>query len=440
MGGRRNTAKGPRPTVRGWCVGSAGVVALVLAAASGRVDLLLIGLVLVLLPLAAMLALVLDRPWLTVTRMFTPDAVAAGENASTRLTVRNERSRATPLMRWRDASQTGLVLPDEATLPPIGEHSLSSRDRSDRASLQYRIGTRHRGAYEVGPLMLERLDPFGLARGRYAVGGRKPLLVTPRVVDLQRGEHDASKSDGAEREMLRHSIPSADELIAREYRTGDPLRRVHWRATARHDKLMVRQEEQRSNPEAWIYFDTERAVHADHRRAHERNELFETGVEMVAALGADLLESGYVLGVVESTPPQLFGRAGSARATTGVSAATYEQPSGQQQLLASLAGVRQQRRNRYSGSSVLSAVLRRNVQAVPAFLVLVDGEAQETGALGYLRPFADPAIAFLIGRSVAEEPALTRAGWLCVPMDASVGPDEAWRRAIDLRHAGAEHG
>jgi uncharacterized protein (DUF58 family) len=440
MPSRRNVAKGPRPTARGWGIGVTGSAVLVAAAMTTRVDLLFIGLFLVLLPLGGMLALAVDRPWLTVTRTFTPDAVAAGDEASTRLTVRNERSRPTPFLLWRDAAQTGLELPGDATLAPIGEHSLSTRDRSDRVALHYRIRTRHRGAYEVGPLLVERVDPFGLAHGRYAVGTRKPLLVTPRVVDLQRGEHDASKSDGVERELLRHSIPSADELIAREYRTGDPLRRVHWRATARHDKLMVRQEEQRSNPQAWIFFDTERAGRPDHRRAHERNEAFEAGVDLVAALGADLLESGYVLGIVESTSPQLFGRAGSARSSAGANTASYEQPSGQQQLLAALAAVRQQPRQRYDGANVLAGVLHRNAQAVPAFLVLVDGEQRELGALGALRPFADPAIAFLIGHARSCGQALTVAGWTCVPMESSTRPDQAWREAIERRYSGAEHG
>jgi Uncharacterized conserved protein (some members contain a von Willebrand factor type A (vWA) domain) len=440
MPSRRNVAKGPRPTVRGWGIGVTGLLVLVVAAMTLRVDLLFIGLFLVLLPIAGMVSLAVDRPWLTVNRTFVPDAVAAGDEATTHLHVRNERSRPTPVLRWRDAAQTGLELPVDATLAPIGEHTMSARDRGDRVSLQYRIRTRNRGAYEVGPLLVERIDPFGLAHARYAIGTRKPLLVTPRVVDLQRGEHDASKSDGTERELLRHSIPSADELIAREYRTGDPLRRVHWRATARHDKLMVRQEEQRSNPQAWIFFDTGRSARPDHRHAHERNDMFEAGVDLVAALGADLLESGYLVGVIESTSPQLFGRAGSARSSSGVNTATYEQPSGQQQLLAALAGVRQQRVEQYDGASVLGAVLHRNAQSVPAFLVLVDGEQHHLGALGALRPFAEPAFAFLIGRARSGEEALTRAGWTCVPMDASMRPDEAWRAAIERRYSGTEHG
>ena len=43
--------------------------------------------------------------------------------------------------------------------------------------------------------------------------------------------------------------------MTREYRHGDPMRRVHWAATARHGELMVRQEESVTTPEATIILD-----------------------------------------------------------------------------------------------------------------------------------------------------------------------------------------
>ena len=43
--------------------------------------------------------------------------------------------------------------------------------------------------------------------------------------------------------------------MTREYRHGDPMRRVHWAATARHGSLMVRQEESVTTPEATIILD-----------------------------------------------------------------------------------------------------------------------------------------------------------------------------------------
>ena len=50
--------------------------------------------------------------------------------------------------------------------------------------------------------------------------------------------------------------------MTREYRHGDPMRRVHWAATARHGQLMVRQEESVTTPEATIVLDSRLSAYA----------------------------------------------------------------------------------------------------------------------------------------------------------------------------------
>ncbi|HEY5224229.1 MAG TPA: DUF58 domain-containing protein [Microbacteriaceae bacterium] len=441
----------PRPTLRGWAVASVGIIAFIGAALLGRVDLLFVALVLTVLPPAAMLALVLDRPWLSVSRSFSPEIVATGEEAQATLTVRNQGSRPPSPMRWRDTVGTGLNAPGSAPLPWLAEHGPPTRNRPDSATLRYRIRTESRGVYDVGPVLLERLDPFGLAHAEYAVGGVRPLLVTPRVVPLLRGELDTATTEGVEYELLRHSIPSADELIAREYRTGDPLRRVHWRATARHDKLMVRQEEQRSDPNAWILFDTRRAPHADRRvtRHHTRNAAFEQAVTLVAALGSHLLNEGFVVNVVETGRVQFSGRTGAGRlGVLGSAAASFELPGGEQQLLANLASVRQvgqsARRHDSDASTaidILADGLRRGGKAVPVFAVLVDGELTDAAALAAVHHQCEPAVAFLFGGARRSgENALGRAGFTCVSVGPGDNPPAAWQTATRLHAEATHHG
>jgi uncharacterized protein (DUF58 family) len=432
----------PRPTLRGWVLGAVGFVFLAGAAWLGRVDMLLVGVFFALLPLGAMLALAIDRPWLSVARSFAPEIVATGDDAQAALTVRNEAARATPSLMWHDTVHAGLRAPEPAPLPWLAEHGpATTHNRPDVTVLRYRIGTQHRGVYEVGPLVISRTDPFGLAYGEYAVGTSRPLLVTPRIESLPRSELDTSRSEGVEHELLRQSIPSADELIAREYRTGDPLRRVHWRATARHDKLMVRQEEQRSNPNAWILFDTARGE----RRplpAHTRNAAFEKAVSVAASVGGHLLDEGFVVNVVETGPVQFVGRTGAGRSGTHDSpAATFELPGGDQQLLASLAGVRQSDRESSDYLGILADGVRRSGRAVPVFLVLADGELRDADAVSALRTQAEPAVAFLLGAARRlDSGRLAEDGWTCVAVDDDQSVVDAWREAIRSHAAARAHG
>lgn len=395
-------------------MGLCGVLALVAAARFGRVDLLFAGLLLTLAPLAAMIAVAFDRPWLSVRRSFSPESVAAGDDVQVRLDVQNLAARPTPGLDWVD------TLPGE--LDPAPAHSFPSlpgaissggrivRRGAEAVTLRYTTRARRRGAFLLGPLRVVRNDPFGLARCGYLVGDPKVLLVTPRVTPLERGGADEARGEGTDPELVRHSIPSADEVIPRDYRPGDALRRVQWRATARQDRLMVRQEEQLSNPEAWILLDT---VHEHSGDA----EAFERAVELAASVAAHLLELGYLVGVHETGERQLSG--------------SYELPGGDHLLIAQLAGVDRTREQSGDWAARLSVSLRAGSATSPTFLMLVDSDPAVWRELAPLCRFADPAVAFLMTHAArGAREALELAGWDCVEVDATTDASAAWDAAV----------
>ncbi|MFF1633783.1 DUF58 domain-containing protein [Leifsonia sp. NPDC058248] len=424
----------PRPTVRGWGLFAVGVVALLASAYFGRTDVLFVGLFFTVLPLAAMISVTVDRPRLTVTRSFHPDIVGVGEVATVVTTARNESPRPSPPAQWREFAPPAVSVQAAAPFPRLGAHQVNVTHGRDTIVLRQDVRALHRGSHPVGPLIVSRTDPFGLAYAEYALGHPRQFVVTPRVSSLPGGDLDIARSEGTEHELLRHSIPSADELIAREYRPGDPLRRVHWRATARHDKLMVRQEERRSNPEAWLLFDTHVGAGPDAE--------FETLVEMVASVGVHLLDEGFVVSVVETGPRQLSGRSGAGRTgTLGSATPTYDVGSADRLLLSDLAAVEQSVEGRDDAVAELAAGLRRSGRAVPVFAMLLSGSVDELGALAAVRPMCDPAVAF-IGASAppAVGEVLADAGWLCVPFGAGDDPADSWQQALVRQRAGAHHG
>ena len=425
--------KRPRPTARGWTLGAVGVVALVASALFGRTDVLFVGVFLTVLPLAAMISVTVDRPRLTVTRSFHPDVVAVGERATIVTAARNQSPRPSPAARWRESAAPVVGVQPSAPFPRLGAHQPEAVRGRDTVVLRQDVVPERRGAHAVGPLIVSRTDPFGVAYAEYAIGQPRQLLVTPRVVPLSRGELDVAHSEGTEHELLRHSIPSADELIAREYRPGDPLRRVHWRATARHDQLMVRQEEQRSNPESWLLMDT-RSISGNANAAASAE--FETLVDLVASIGVHLLDEGFVVSVVETGERQLSGRTGAGRTgTLGSTTATYDTGGADRMLLADLAAVDASRAERDDAVAELGAGLRKAGRAVPVFAVLA-GAPGELGALASLRSMGDPAVAF-VAESVPADvvDVLGDAGWLCVTFRAGDDPGQCWQRALHRQRA-----
>lgn len=422
----------PRPTARGWTIGAVGVLALVAAAVLGRTDVLFAGVFLTVLPLAAMISVTWDRPRLAVTRSFHPDVVAVGEKTGIVTVARNLAPRPSPSARWREFAPPAVEVQERAPFPRLGAHEPGATHGRDTVVLRQDVAAEKRGSHPIGPLVISRADPFGIAYAEYALGQPRSLLVTPRVVTLAHGELDVAHSEGTEHELLRHSIPSADELIAREYRPGDPLRRVHWRATARHDKLMVRQEEQRSNPEAWLLLDT--------RGGLAGGDAFEAHIDLMASVGVHLLDEGFAVSVVESSERQLNGRSGAGRTgTLGATSPTYDLGGADRLLLADLAGVEEGESPRDDAVAELATGLRRAGRAVPVFAFLLGG-TRELGSLAALRSMGDPAVAFLAESTPAEvEEVLGDAGWLCVPYGPGDGPAACWQRAL-VRQRAVTHG
>jgi uncharacterized protein (DUF58 family) len=75
----------------------------------------------------------------------------------------------------------------------------------------------------------------------------RPIEVGPRPADVE--APPPSAADGAARDA-RLAFGHGDDLVrgVRDYQSGDPIRTVHWPATARHGQLMVRELEAATAP------------------------------------------------------------------------------------------------------------------------------------------------------------------------------------------------
>ena len=131
-------------------------------------------------------------------------------------------------------------------------------DTSSRAA--YRLPTERRGVFEIGPLEITNTDSFGLASTRQVVAPATELTVYPAldaIVPLPQTQgHDPLA--GADHPTAL-GVAGEDFYALRAYEVGDDLRRVHWPSTARHDELMIRQDEMPWQGRATVLLDTRRA-------------------------------------------------------------------------------------------------------------------------------------------------------------------------------------
>jgi uncharacterized protein (DUF58 family) len=426
----------PRLTVRGGIFLGAGAALFLNAIVIDRRDLLFVGCLLLAVPIVALIYVTMRPVRLQVTRTFRPAIVPAGADTVVSLHVRNLSARPVYGRRWRDTASDGIRLPASALLPGLDRYEGGPDGGRDSAILEYTVRARHRGVYDIGPLILGRHDPFGLAFSERPVGAAHDLVVTPRVTALPGNAVTLIRGDGSMHEMLRHINPNSDELIAREYRPGDSLRRVNWPATARHGEIMVRQEEQRSNPDAVLILDTSlsgRPVSSAIRGAEgadRHDQAFELAVELAASVGIHLLDGAFRLQVVELGPSQLNpGLAQSRGGLHGDAPSAFRSPGGDRLLLEGLANVvpvDRLGRGDYPVQAPSSGAGAGSGN-IPAFAVLVAPDEQDATALAALRGHFSPALALVLDTvSRKSREVLQDAGWQCVGVRSARDITPAW--------------
>lgn len=97
-----------------------------------------------------------------------------------------------------------------------------------------------RGRGVAGEVRVALSDPFGLVTVHAAGVVGSTTEVLPAVPAVRRSAHQAAWAVDAG-EDARRPGDGVDVLGVREYRRGDPLRAVAWRASARRDQLVVRE-------------------------------------------------------------------------------------------------------------------------------------------------------------------------------------------------------
>lgn len=102
------------------------------------------------------------------------------------------------------------------------------------------VGPVQRGPILAQAWVLESSDPLGFFRFRRKSADREVALVLPRFASLA----ERPQARELEASVAAPRAGSGMELFGvREYRAGDPLRRIHWRSSARLGELVVREYE-----------------------------------------------------------------------------------------------------------------------------------------------------------------------------------------------------
>ena len=238
----------------------------------------------------------LARHWLahvTATRECPVTSAEIGDKVPVTVTLRNTGLLPVPWVLVED------MLPRKA----LDEHRLWLKGKrlkiaflrpGQELTMRYSIVCEQRGYYQIGPVILESGDVFGLHRRFLAVTTPHFLLVYPRLVPLEGYELASRRPIGEV--VLTHRLYEDPTRIAgvRAYEAGDPLNRIHWRATARTGQLQSKTYEPTTLSGATLLLD----FHVSGYPAAQEPHRSELAVTAVASLANAIFEIGQQFGLV----------------------------------------------------------------------------------------------------------------------------------------------
>lgn len=240
-------------TRQGWLVAIGVLVLLAGGRILGLVELFALGVVAAVLLCAAALLIGSSRLELEVGRTIHPGRVRVGTPTRVELAVRNLRATRTPVLRLRDpvSGTRGADL----LLSPLG--------RGERTVAAYRLPTERRGLVRIGPLEVVVGDPFGLTTVASVAAPEVDVTVFPHVDHIDPLPYTAGHDPLAGARRPNSLGRTGEEFYAlRPFALGDDLRRVHWPSSARHDELLVRQNELPWQGRTTVLLDVRKAAHS----------------------------------------------------------------------------------------------------------------------------------------------------------------------------------
>lgn len=224
---------------------------------------------------------------LDAERVLSQDTISIAESVDVHVTVTNRRGWPIPWIFLED------IVPDHAT--KTGENSrLAILMPGQQVEMLYRLTFSKRGYHRIGPLMMESGDLFGLQR-RFRTGRQQDYVsVLPSIAYIDTFSVASRRPQGPVR-MTNKIYEDPSRLAGtREYVPGDPMNRVHWKASARTGELFTKHYETSSVQGGTVVLD----LHAESYKPERTAYRMELAITTAASIAYLLQQSGEQVGLL----------------------------------------------------------------------------------------------------------------------------------------------
>lgn len=151
-----------------------------------------------------------------------------------------------------------------------------------------------RGRYEIGPVVAYFFDPLGLFYFKQKYLVYSEIYVYPRTFKIRKFP---ALNKGISPWAVETSRVSGDDdefYGVREYKRGDPLKKIHWMVSARKNQLIVKEFQRQSFFRATILFNLEK----EDNLGEGKESVEEYAIKIVASVAKYLINLGVSLEII----------------------------------------------------------------------------------------------------------------------------------------------
>ncbi len=165
---------------------------------------------------------------------------------------------------------------------PFRDHGLHPQTQS----LPFHLQVGRRGKYLLGPVYMQISDPLGLFHKELCLHQGIEIWITPSFFLATTPLMLNNEQDSSQEYFSLSGRPSSS---SRPYQQGDSWQRIHWKATAHSQKIMVRENETEEDQPTLLWLDLS-------RHSYYRNpETLEKAISLAASLLKEYSQHGQAL-------------------------------------------------------------------------------------------------------------------------------------------------
>ena len=243
---------------------------------------------------------------LSCSRKFSCRAAFEGETGEVIEVVRNDRPCMIPWLRLESRISPHLRLGKQENLQVSGEMyycSFFTLMPYQQILRRHRVRFLRRGAYDLGNAALTTGDIFGFFRFARNQELSAPVLVYPRILEQEELPLPVSLMLG---DLIRRHQMLQDPFLVkgiREYQPGDPVRDIHWPATAKTGQTQVRVHDVTARAKLLVVLNVQaQELQWSNYISEKEADVVEDGIRLAASLCLYALRAGLSAGFATNMP------------------------------------------------------------------------------------------------------------------------------------------